>query len=233
MEIAKVWYIAMQNKEKEWAEVNQIFELKYQKCYNYRDFDDFEKQWKDIFTKFGLHKNYFNNKVLLDIGCGSRPALSYFNSNNEKHCMEPLLDDLMKVTKNKDKVFSGVTRWHKKENLPDTNISKWFTEEDYKLHSVPYETLVPELKNKVDFILCWNVLDHGYDWKTGLNNILLYLKKGGLLLLGTDFEAHKYHIGIDNPDDLKELIRYNFEVTTILGVKKQIWDRDYMVLARR
>jgi SAM-dependent methyltransferase len=218
---------------KEWAEVNQIFELNYQKSYNYRDFDDFEKQWKDIFIKFGLHKDYFNNKVLLDIGCGSRPALSYFSSNNEKHCMEPLLDELMKITKNKHTVFPGVTPWHKKENLPNTNISKWFTEEDYTLHSVPYETLVPELIDKVDFILCWNVLDHGYDWRTGLSNILLYLKKGGLLLLGTDFEAHKYHIGIDNPDDLKELIRYNFEVTTILNVKKQIWDRDYMVLARK
>ena len=223
----------MQTKEKEWTEVNQVFELSYQKSYNYRDFDDFEKQWKDIFIKFGLHKDYFNNKVLLDIGCGSRPALSYFSSNNEKHCMEPLLDEFMKITKNEHTVFSGVTRWHKKENLPDTNISKWFAEEFYKLHSVPYETLVPELKDKVDFILCWNVLDHGYDWRTGLSNILLYLKKGGLLLLGTDFEAHKYHIGIDNPDDLKELIRYNFEVTTILGVKKQRWDRDYMVLARR
>ena len=72
---------------REWADVNQRFELNYQKCYNYRDFDDFEKQWKDIFTKFGLHKESFNNKVLLDIGCGSRPALSYFSSNNEKHCM--------------------------------------------------------------------------------------------------------------------------------------------------
>ena len=86
---------------REWADVNQRFELNYQKCYNYRDFDDFEKQWKDIFTKFGLHKESFNNKVLLDIGCGSRPALSYFSSNNEKHCMEPLLDELMKVEKSK------------------------------------------------------------------------------------------------------------------------------------
>ena len=218
---------------REWADVNQLFELNYQKCYNYRDFDDFEKQWKDIFTKFGLHKESFNNKVLLDIGCGSRPALSYFSSNNEKHCMEPLLDELMKVEKSKYNVFPGGTPWHNKENLPNTKIKDWFTEEDYKLHSVPYETLVPELRGKVDFLLCWNVLDHGYDWRTGLSNMLLYLKKGGLLLLGTDFDAHKYHLGIDNPDYLKELISYNFEIISPKVEHSQRWDRDYMVLARK
>lgn len=126
----------MNENFREWAEVNQPFELNYQKCYNYRDFDDFEQQWKDIFLKFGLHEEYFNNKVLLDVGCGSRPALSYFSSNNEKHCMEPLLDELINVEKSRYHVFPGKTPWHSKKDLPDTKIKEWFTEEDYKLHSV-------------------------------------------------------------------------------------------------
>jgi SAM-dependent methyltransferase len=224
----------MNKNYKEWAEVNQHFELMYQQCYNYRDFEDaFNNQWKDIFTKFGLDKQYFRNKVLLDIGCGSRPALSYFSKYNEKHCMEPLLDDLIKVHKHKDNNFPGHTPWHDKDDLPDTDIGKWFTEEDYKLHSVPYETLVPELENKVDFILCWNVLDHGYDWQAGLSNMLTYLKKGGLLLLGTDFEAHKYHLGIDNPKHLKELISSNYQIVSPEVKNVRRWDRDYMILAKK
>jgi hypothetical protein len=66
-----------------------------------------------------------------------------------------------------------------------------------------------------------------------LSNMLLYLKKGGLLLLGTDFDAHKYHLGIDNPDYLKELISYNFEIISPKVEHSQRWDRDYMVLARK
>jgi hypothetical protein len=147
--------------------------------------------------------------------------------------MEPLLDELIHIEKSKDLVFPGKTKWHKKEDLPNTKIKDWFTEEDYKLHSVPYETLVPELENKVDFLLCWNVLDHGYDWRRGINNMTAYLKKGGLLLLGTDFEAHKYHLGIDNPDELNEVINNNFKIISPEIEKAEQWDRDYMVLGQK
>lgn len=223
----------MNENFKEWAEVNQPFELHYQKTYNYRDFDIFERQWQDIFSKFNLHKDYFNNKVLLDIGCGSRPALRYFSTNNEKHCMEPLLYEFLSIERTPDTKFYIKTRWNDKKNLPNTKVSDWFSEEPYKFHFVPYETFVPQLQDKVDFILCWNVLDHGYDWELGINNMITYLKKGGLLLLGTDFEAHEYHLGIDNPDYLKEIVNKNFKIISSKKGIKKMWDRDYMILGQK
>lgn len=63
--------------------------------------------------------------------------------------------------------------------------------------------------------------------------MVAYLKKGGLLLLGTDFEAHKYHLGIDDPDYLKEIINNNFEIISPKVEHTKRWDRDYMVLAQK
>lgn len=218
----------------EWAEVNQPFELKYQKCYNYRDFNTWDTQWSSIFNNFGLDKDYFNNKVLADIGCGSRPALSYFNKTNTKHCLEPLLDEFLEIEKHAKIKFPGKTNWAKRKDKPHSVVKNWFTEEPFILHSVPYETSVPELINNVDFILCWNVLDHGYDWRQGINNMIDYLKPGGLLLLGTDYEAHKYHLGIDNPSELEEIIKTNFNLKRACKHNEKVmWSRDYMVLAEK
>jgi len=218
----------------EWAEVNQPFELKYQKCWNYRDFDDWNKQWDSIFKNFELDKDYFNNQVLLDIGCGSRPALSYFNKTNTKHCLEPLLTDFLNIKKHNKVKFPGKTGWENKANNSHTSVKEWFTEEPFILHSVPYEELVPSLVNKVDFLLCWNVLDHGYDWRQGINNMIDYLKPGGLLLLGTDYEAHKYHLGIDNPSELQSIVKKNFKFKKAFKHQPKImWSRQYMVLVEK
>lgn len=230
----RIWYNSHMNENfSEWNDVNQKFELLYQSTYNYRDFDVFENQWKTIFTNFGLTQDYFNEQVLVDIGCGSRPALSYFSENNEKHCVEPLLSELMQVTKSPDKELPGRTRWCKEPDLPTTSVRNWFTEEPYFLHPLAYETNIPRLNNYCDFILCWNVLDHGYDWRAGVRNMISYLKPGGLLLLATDYEAHKYHIGIDNPEELTERIEDNFDILKTRENTKALWDRDYMILAKK
>ena len=64
-----------------------------------------------------------------------------------------------------------------------------------------------------------------------------------MLLLATDFERHKFHIGIDNPSELKEMIEDNFEilqteesgvvVTNIEETFNLGMNRDYMVLGKK
>jgi len=229
----------------EWVEHNQPFELNYQKCYNYRDFDEWDKTWNLIFKKFDLSRDSFHDSILVDIGCGSKPALSYFSKDNEKHCTDPLLTEFLSI----EKVDCGCTiekqirlractlpahtKFHKRyADKPDINVRSWFEDENYILHSLAYETFIPSLENKVDFLLCWNVLDHGYDWKLGIENIIRYLKTGGMLLLATDFEKHKYHIGIDNPSELKDMVNDNFEIIKSVNTGL-VTDRDYMILGEK
>ena len=196
----------------------------------------------------------FENSILLDLGCGSRPALSYFSENNEKHCSDPLLDDFLNIEKTdcgcpqdeqklrvndqhgnhrKGCSLPGHTKFHKRyKDKPDINVRNWFEEEDYELYSLPYEEFILPLENKVDFLLCWNVLDHGYDWRAGVENIIKYVKTDGILLLATDFERHQFHIGIDNPSELKDMIEDNFEIIQTVG-SGLVVNRDYMVLGKK
>jgi len=240
----------------EWKEINQPFELDFQKCYNYRDFDAWDKIWNRIFKTFGFEEDAFQHSFLVDIGCGSRPALSYFSVDNEKHCVDPLLSEFLNIEKQPcgcninehDKTkctLPGHTNFHYRyEEKPNINVRNWFEEEDYKIHPFPYEEFILPLENRADFVLCWNVLDHGYDWRVGIENIIKYLKTDGMLLLATDFERHKFHIGIDNPSELKEMIEDNFEIlqteesgTVVVDKDKRKFnvgmDRDYMVLGKK
>jgi len=61
-----------------------------------------------------------------------------------------------------------------------------------------------------------------------------YLNPGGLLLLGTDYEAHKYHLGIDNPSELQSIVKKNFKFKKAFKHQPKImWSRQYMVLVEK
>jgi SAM-dependent methyltransferase len=66
---------------------------------------------------------------------------------------------------------------------------EWWS--DIKLYSQPAENFIPELENKIDFILCWNSIDHGYDWIKVVDNIWKYLRNGGIVALATDCKIER------------------------------------------
>jgi SAM-dependent methyltransferase len=168
---------------KRWQEIHQPFELKYHQQGNFRWPSReplWDEQWENVFSLFGeLKKDSFSDSdVLLDVGCGSRPALQWFNCG-QKYNIDPLLDEFLKIKQ----------LYHHWENF-----------DEKFLISSPAEELQPDLINQCDFVLCWNVLDHTFDWKKILHNCWEYLKNDGIFLLGTDHggKEHIGHPGIPN-----------------------------------
>jgi SAM-dependent methyltransferase len=77
------------------------------------------------------------------------------------------------------------------------------------LYSEPAEKFIPEIENKIDFILSWNSIDHGYDWKEVLNNIERYLKKDGTVVIATDCKTEQIGVhpilGANKEEFIKEI----------------------------
>jgi hypothetical protein len=174
-----------------WEKEHQPFELKWHQGNNYRWNNSFVVEWEQKFNEFmELSKDEFtDNDILLDIGCGSRPCLDYFNSGKKYH-LDPLLKDYLKIEQ----------------------VQKYWTDKtEDELLMQPAEELVKHLVGKCDFIVCCNVLDHTYDWESIINNIIKYSKKGTKVFFFTDLDGHgPGHPGIDDVDKLKKIIDDNF-----------------------
>ncbi len=180
-----------------WKNTHQAFELNYHKHSNFRwpgRESEWNEQWNNIFELFGeFSKDSFSSEsILLDIGCGSKPALEWFN-NGIKYNIDPLLQEYLKIKQ--------ISHY-------------WETFNKEQLINAPAEELQNNLINKCDFIICWNVLDHSYNWRKILENAANYLNKNGVFLLGTD-HGHKSHIGhpgIENSQELFDQINNLFVI---------------------
>ena len=218
---SKFYSHTVASKRREWELENQPFELKYHQGGNMRDNDkEWDRQWSHIFESFDLGVDKFRNGRLLDVGCGSRPALLYFNSGPQYYA-DPLLSEYERIERRKDQ-WDSIPRERK--------------------HSVPAEERIGHIVGKCDFVMSWNALDHGYDWRAAVKNCISYLKDDGLFLLGTDCIPHKYHIGIDSEKELREIISDTCEIVKDLsrslgglspGQPKQPWERAVMVLCKK
>ena len=191
----KSWEEIKETSDKnEWQNIHQPWELKYHQGNNFRWVDaSWKAQWDKIFIEFmEITPSHFTNEdVLFDVGCGSRPCLDWFKEG-VVHNLDPLLNDFLKI---------------------DAMKSHW--EDKTFLYSQPAESLVESLAGECDYVHCWNVLDHTYDWKQILENVALYSKKGGLVLLGTDLgsTSHIGHPGISSKDEFFDFINEHFWIT--------------------
>ena len=178
-----------------WMAQDQPFELEFHQHDNYRWNDGwFDSHWQAIFARFmGFTRDSFgDNQILFDLGCGSRPCLDWFTGECRKYHLDPLLNDYLTIKQVR----------HYWEGKPTRTLL-----------SQPAEQFVSELAGECDFVNCWNVLDHTYDWRAILENIRRYLRPGGTVCLGTDFKSHGLgHPGIDDPGYFFRFIETHFDV---------------------
>lgn len=127
---------------------------------DFRMSDDFMIQTATFFEKFKFNKNQYSKKNVLDLGAGSR-LRSLFFEDSDIYVIEPLAKKFL--------------------SLPQSDLHK-----AKAVHSEPAETFVSKIKEKMDFVMCLNVLDHCYDYSLVLSNIYNYLKKDGEFLLSVD-----------------------------------------------
>ena len=179
----------------EWKSWHQPYELNYHEQDNYRWHDeDFTAHWTEVFGTFsGLCSDQFgHDNVIIDIGCGSRPAFDWFDDQCLKYHLDPLLDEYYRIEQ--------VQRFW--ENKPRESLLL-----------KPAEEFIPSLENRGDFVNCWNVLDHTYDWRRILLNLWRYTKSDGLLCIGTDFQSQGVgHPGINDPLYFREFVNSHFQV---------------------
>ena len=95
----------------------------------------------------------------------------------------------------------------------------------------PAEAHHPELDGQFPLVVCWNCLDHTYDWRAILDNVVRYLAPGGRFALATDFrEPSIGHPGYPREEFLTE-IQERFEV---VKTREHFKERDLcMVLKAR
>jgi hypothetical protein len=178
--------------KEEWTRVHQPYELKFHKGDNYRWSEKFMVVWSDIFGNFmGVNKDQFKDGVLLDIGCGSRPCLDWFEGG-KKYNLDPLLD----------------------QYLPIKQIQKyWVDKTPDEMICSPAEEVIKALVGKCDFIVCSNVLDHTYDWREILNNMVSYGKQGSMVCFSTDLSSHGIgHPGIDDHEEFHKFMGDHYEI---------------------
>ena len=184
----------LDQRRAEWRAVHQPFELKFHQQRNYRwDESVFAWQWNEVYGQLmGLAPDHFDDQHrLLDVGAGSRPCLDWFTTGR-KYFVDPLLDDYVRI-----EAMGPYWRNHPSE----------------RLFSLPAEQFIAPLEGQCDFVNCWNVLDHTYDWRAILENIRGYTKAGSLVCLGTDFEeGGDGHPGIDDQEYFWHFINSHFEI---------------------
>ena len=148
-----------------WEKECQSFEIDFHRKENYRwDPDQFWPAWEKHFSEWcGLSKDSFDSQICLDIGCGSVPAIDYFEAA-VKYYFDPLIDKYIHIEQ----------------------VSQYWDAQHLR-HSIssPAEVYWQLFEKSASFINCWNVLDHCYDWRAVLQNITSYAKSGCMMCLST------------------------------------------------
>ena len=181
----------MSANQSKWQSECQPFELDFHRKENYRwDKLAFNSAWAKHFAEWCMLTTDFTNQVVLDIGCGSRPAIDFF-VNAIRYYNDPLIDQYKEIEQVKD-------AW---ADIPaDRTFSK------------PAEEYWPVVEGACSFINVWNILDHVFDWRCVLDNLISYCKQGCIVSFGTDIAPHKGHMGIDNPIELYDRIKAEFDI---------------------
>lgn len=168
--------------KEEWERDCQTFEIEFQSKENYRwDDEAFLPAWqKHFFSWCNLLPSDLLGRVVIDIGCGSRPAVDVFEGS-VRYYIDPLIEKFVHIER--------VSRY-----WDPYHIAHGFCMEA--------ETRFNMLRQSATFINLWNTLDHCYNWRKVLENAFFYALPGCALALGTDVAPHRGHPGIDAIEEL-------------------------------
>jgi hypothetical protein len=193
-----------------WEDECQSFELDFHSRSNYRwNKEQFWPAWEKHFAEWcGFGKDAFDGKVVIDVGCGSVPAIDYFDGA-VKYYMDPLIDKYIHIEK----------------------VAEYWDSEHLR-HSIssPAETFWQLLEGAASMINAWNMLDHCYDWRAVVKNLGMYARSGCFMCLSTDYAPHKGHVGIDDTEELFITLAVDWEV---IKDEPSYWGRDMALLLRR
>lgn len=118
--------------------------------------------FKEFFTDFfELNESNYNNKKVLDIGCGPRGSLEWANSSLERYGLDPLADKYVKMEGKNHKmkyINSGAEK-------------------------IPFDDAY------FDIVSSLNSLDHVDDLDVCIKEIKRIVKPGGLFLLISDIHS--------------------------------------------
>lgn len=150
-----------------WQTQHQPFELAFHRGYNFRwDDQQWYAQWGNVFARFArlAPETFSVDDTLIDVGCGSRPALQWFTAGRKLY-LDPLIDEYRRIPQVAD-------YWDGAETVCQ-----------------PAEERHEALVDIASLVLCWNVLDHTYDWRAVLRNALAYARSEATIIIGTDLSA--------------------------------------------
>ena len=139
--------------------VKEFFELSYWKIIKIFDKKLNNSHYKYFYTTyFSLPEVFYNNKIILDIGCGPRGSLEWADRAKKRMGLDPLADKYLNMGAKEHKMtyVKGYV-----ENLPFHN-------------------------NYFDIISSFNSLDHVGNIKAACDEIKRTLKDGGIFLLIVD-----------------------------------------------
>lgn len=119
----------------------------------------YNKHYEQFYTEiFDLDKTFYNDKIILDIGCGPRGSLEWADMAKERIGLDPLVD--------KYKTLRNLN--HKMDYVNSA------------AENIPFDD------NYFDVVCSFNSLDHVDDLNKVISEIKRILKPGGIFLLITD-----------------------------------------------
>jgi len=200
----------MMDMKEKWEKECQPFEQDFQSNQNYRwDKESFEAAWAKHFSEWcEFDQSAFGGQVILDVGCGSRCAIDYFR-DAVKYYNDPLINTYIKIPQ----VSAVWDQYHIRHSLCS-----------------PAEVYWNHMQTACSFINCWNVLDHCYNWRDVVRNIIDYARTGCYVAIATDTVPHKGHIGIDDGCELYNRLAAEFDV---VKEKPGYWGRQHAWLLKK
>jgi SAM-dependent methyltransferase len=142
----------------------QAIEMDFHERNIWRRSKNFIIDTKLLLAGWGYTPLDYTEKQIVDLGAGSKLRSRFFQ-NAKIIVIEPLAEKFIKKVEYSD--------------LKDA----------YRIYSFPAEKFIPELENKIDFIMCINVLDHAENPEKILRNSFSYLKNLGQMLLSVDLHS--------------------------------------------
>lgn len=145
------------------SKFKEFVEISYWKFKKFKEGKLSNSHYKEFYTSyFSLDDTFYNDKTILDIGCGPRGSLEWADMAKKRIGLDPLVDKYLKL---------GV------KNHKMTYVKA-------------YSENLPFVDNYFDVICSFNSLDHVEDVKKTTQEISRTLKSGGLFLLIVDI--HNY-----------------------------------------